>query len=432
MKYPKYPNINELANLLQDYASLKTEVGSKGVGLVLDQVEEMMKVYIKKMSQLDECDTIDLNEPNELNKIQMVRPEGVRRFEFKNIDYKDKLTGALIGRMAGCTLGAPVEFWSVTEMESWARYNDEEFPPVDYWKKTKSPYELRYLKGDYRAYTREGICKVPVDDDIAYTLLTLLILEEYGSDFTTENVAMAWKKYLPMAYTAEKVTLENLKSGMPIEKAGIHNNPYYQWIGADIRSDGFGYICPGYPEKAAEMAYRDSILSHRRNGVYGAMFFAACCAAAFYVDFPLDAIQIGLQEIPKESMLAQDVRWALKQCDSDMDYKRARKLVDSRFEGMSHAHTSANACLTIFGLYIGGKDLTKVISNTVAMGMDNDCTAATAGSIVGAIIGISNIDEHWYTGFNNTIDSYLMGEDEFTIDEVVDRFMVIGKALETR
>ncbi len=63
---------------------------------------------------------------------------------------------------------------------------------------------------------------------------------------------------------------------------------------------------------------------------------------------------------------------------------------------MPIAHTLNNACLTVFGIHLGGTDFTKVISNTVAMGLDNDCTAATAGSIVGAVIGKNRLPEHWY------------------------------------
>ena len=33
------------------------------------------------------------------------------------------------------------------------------------------------------------------------------------------------------------------------------------------------------------------------------------------------------------------------------------------------------------------KDFTRTISVTVAMGLDNDCTAATAGSLLGAVLG---------------------------------------------
>jgi len=89
---------------------------------------------------------------------------------------------------------------------------------------------------------------------------------------------------------------------------------------------------------------------------------------------------------------------------------------------MSDVHTINNACLTIWGLTIGGTDFTRVIGETVAMGMDNDCTAATAGSIAGAIVGKQGIPQHWYKNFNDTIHSYLIGQKSFSINDLLNRF----------
>ena len=85
---------------------------------------------------------------------------------------------------------------------------------------------------------------------------------------------------------------------------------------------------------------------------------------------------------------------------------------------MSLVHTINNACLTVFGLMIGKTNFTRVISETIAMGMDNDCTAATAGSIVGAIIGKKNIPKHWIRPFKNTVHTYLIGKPKFTISNL--------------
>ena len=102
-----------------------------------------------------------------------------------------------------------------------------------------------------------------------------------------------------------------MKAGISALEAADVNNPYCQWIGADIRSDPWAYLAPAYPEKAAELAYRDAYLSHRRNGIYGEMFFSAAQSAAFAVDNPIDAIKIGMTEIPKESSLYKEIEWAL-------------------------------------------------------------------------------------------------------------------------
>ena len=328
----------------------------------------------------------------------------------------------MLGRLAGCTLGAPVEFWPIEKMEALTQENGEPFPPVKYWESVPEPLELRYQMSKREEYTWAKMDGVPVDDDIVYTLLGLLVVEEFGPDFSVAENGKAWLKYLPYACTAEEIALQNLKTGVPAEQAADINNPYCEWIGADIRADPWGYMAPGWPEKATDMAYRDAYLSHRRQGIYGEMFFSAAISAAFAVDDPLDAFNIGLTEIPEQCALARAVHWALEEAPRIHHYRQAREAVDEYFKGMNRVHTINNACLTIFGITIGGADLGKVIGETVAMGMDNDCTAATAGSIVGAIVGKEGISEDWYRKFHDTMHSYLIGKPSFSIRDVLKRF----------
>jgi len=393
MAYPKIPDLKKLADAIVEYSRLKHEYGSQGVQNLLEEAELSLSNLLERFKELPISKELSSKEPNILSEIKNLRETGPRRLwnSFDMDVYKDKLEGAMLSRFAACTLGAAVEFWNTKAMEDWAEYIGDQFPPVDYWSKTKHPNVLRYEKSIFQAYTRDGMDGVPADDDITYTILGLLIAEEYGLGFTTSDVGRAWVKYLPMAYTAEEVALENLKSGITAEEVADINNPYCQWIGADIRSDPWAYIAPAYPEKAVEMAYRDAFLSHRRNGIYGEMFFSAAQSAAFAVDNAVDALKIGLTEIPKECSLYNDITWALNVGKDIKSYKDVRQLIEKRFAGMTDVHTNNNACLTVFGLMIGGNDVTKVISETVAMGDDNDCTAATAGSIVGAIVGKSGV-----------------------------------------
>jgi ADP-ribosylglycohydrolase len=175
------------------------------------------------------------------------------------------------------------------------------------------------------------------------------------------------------------------------------------------------------------MAYRDAYISHRRQGIYGEMYFSAAIAAAFAVDDPVEALEIGLTEIPQESATAKAVRWALQVAPDVKDYRQARDAVEERFKGMAPVHTINNACLTIWGITIGGTDFTRVIAETVAMGMDNDCTAATAGSLVGAVVGKQGIPGHWYRNFNDTVHSYLIDQPRFAISDLIERFTIQAK-----
>ena len=103
----------------------------------------------------------------------------------------------------------------------------------------------------------------------------------------------------------ERKMLTNLLAGMPLPEAGLYRNPNLQNIAAWTRADSFGYALPGWPEKAAELAWRDASANHRRNGVYGSMFMAATISAAFAVDDPMEAVRIGLSEIPKDCLFAE-------------------------------------------------------------------------------------------------------------------------------
>ncbi|MGQ9662280.1 MAG: ADP-ribosylglycohydrolase family protein [Kiritimatiellia bacterium] len=424
MSYPSTGKLKELVEQIGYYVQLKHEYRATGIRPVLRDAEHALGAALYRLKNLPIDKGLAHQAPNDLDTIRALRPSGPRRMwdKFDSALYREKVEGALLGRMAGCTLGAPVESWSIERMQALAQENGDDFPPTDYWSAVPEPWVVRYGVSPRSAYTRAGMSGVPVDDDLAYTILGLLILEQFGPEFTTEDVGVAWLKYLPYACTAEKVALENLRSGCPARRAGEKNNPYCDWIGAAIRADPWGYLAPGWPERAAEMAYRDAYLSHRRQGIYGEMFFAAAIAAAFAVDDPLEALKIGLTEIPADCVLAQSIRWALRVAPEIHGYEEARSRVDERFKGMHVAHTINNACLTVWGLTLGRTDFTRVIGTTVAMGLDNDCTAATAGSIVGTVIGRARIPAHWYRRFYNTVHSYLVGHKKFTITGLVERF----------
>ena len=424
MSYPRVPDFRSTIQQLSLYTQLKREYGAEGIAPVLRAAEESVKEAVVRLRALPDDPALAEAEPNDLDQIRALRPDGPRRMwdELPMVEYADRLEGALLGRMAGCTLGAPVEGWPIEKMAALARENGDVFPPTDYWSAVPDPETKRYQLSPRKAYTRGEMDGVPVDDDVAYTLLGLLVLEDFGPGFSIEDNGKAWLTYLPYACTAEHVALANLKAGVPAEAAADKDNPYCEWIGADIRSDPWGYLAPGWPEMAADMAYRDAYLSHRRNGIFGEMFFSAAIAAAFAVDDSLEALRIGLTEIPAECSLAKAVRWAFDVAPGIGTYQDARNAVDERFRGMHPVHTINNACLTIFGLAIGGTDVTRVIGETVAMGMDNDCTAATAGSIAGAIVGKGGVPEHWYRSFNDTVHSYLLDNPRFALSDLVDRF----------
>ena len=126
------------------------------------------------------------------------------------------------------------------------------------------------------------------------TLIGLSVLEKYGISFNWHNIAETWDEILPynMICTAETQAILNYHIKKSREYLGDEptitaeytrstNNPYREWIGAQIRADFWGWIAAGNPELAAELAWRDASWTHTANGIYGEMFIAAIEAAAF-------------------------------------------------------------------------------------------------------------------------------------------------------
>jgi ADP-ribosylglycohydrolase len=93
---------------------------------------------------------------------------------------------------------------------------------------------------------------------------------------------------------------------------------------------------------------------------------------------------------------------------------------------MHPVHTINNMCAIVFALILGGNDYTKCISDCVAIGLDNDCTGATVGSIAGACLGFEAIPSYWYEKFNNTVKTYLIGHETLALDNVIERFLKLA------
>lgn len=427
--YPGPFDLFDFEKTLNRWAQLKAEYGAQGLLEKVAEIKRLLEVEMDELLALSEDKALAAAEPDDLDAIRALRPAGRRRLwiSLPGPVYHERLAGALLGRFAGCTLGSPVEAWSIEKMRDWAAYVGDPFPPQDYWSQVERPTEVKYQVCRRERFARKKIEGVPDDDDIIYTLLGLLILEAYGPDFTVEDVGQAWLRHLPLAATAEAAALNNLRAGIPACDAGWRNNPWAQWIGAGIRADPWAYAAPGWPARAAELAYHDAYVSHRRNGVFAAMYFAAVISAAFTVDNPVEALHIGLEEIPRDCRLAEAVRWALAEAPHIHNHAAAHAAVAARFPGMSPVHAINNACLVVWGLALGGLDFTRVIGQTVAMGFDNDCTAATAGSIVGAVLGQSRIPAQWSQPFNNRVHSYLIGHPSFALDDLVARFTAQAK-----
>jgi len=369
-------------------------------------------------------------EPSDLEAIRAVRPDGPRRFgvTFTEPQLYNRILGAWLGRCAGCLLGKPVEGWTKERIENYLKLAGVH-PLTDY-----IPYLVPH-PSDYIMHpsaleaTRGHIEGMARDDDLDYTILGLHILEEHGLDFTTEHVASEWMTHLPyeLVYTAERVAYHNLVNGLTPSHAALYRNPYREWIGAQIRADAWGYVSPGWPERAAELAFRDAALSHVKNGIYGEMWVAAMLAAAFVVDDIREVIAVGLSEIPADSRLTEAVHQMMSWCEECATWEEAWERVTKAYGNYFWVHTINNACLVVLGLLYCEGDFEKAISIAVMGGWDTDCNGATVGSIMGALLGANALPQKWIAPLADRLKSIVTGFTECAISDLARRTLAQAK-----
>ena len=348
-----------------------------------------------------------------------------------------RLKNAWAGRISGCLLGKPVEVLSYQEGPAGLRsylYRAGALPLRDY----VPAVEGSLVASRWRSCCRGKIARFEADDDINYTVLALLLLEAEGTAFDVADVARLWLNRLPAGatWTAERAAYATLLARMDSEfvngadagfdLADCADNHYSDWIGAQIRADLYGWVCPGDPELAADLAIRDGSLSHRGEGLNGAAFVAAWGAAVPTVDSPDAAIDVALDCIPVASDTAAAVRFGR--------HAAARELgagcIHAEFAGLPPVHTINNLAIVVWALCNANGAFDRAIGECVLAGLDTDSNAATVGGLAG-LAGFP-IAAKWTEPWAGRVGVDLSGEPELELKQLVARTVAVARRIPER
>ncbi len=337
-----------------------------------------------------------------------------------------KIKGAWLGRAVGCLLGKPIEGIRSDELIPFLKESDN-YPmhryvlSSDITENTYKKYKFWFRDKPY-ADTVDGM---PIDDDTNYVVLAQKIIDDFGRDFDSDDVAQAWLKYQSVLsyFTAERIAYVNFINSIKPPVSAVYKNVCREWIGAQIRGDYFGYINPGKPEIAAEMAYKDASISHIKNGVYGEMFVSAMISCAAVTDSIEDIILGGLAQIPSTSRLYEAVTKILSDYKNGVSVDDCFKYIHSQYDEYTDhgwCHVISNAMIVTAALLYGDGDFGKSICCAVGMAFDTDCNGATVGSILGIRGTDACITEEWSKPINNKIHTSIFGVGTVYIDEAVE------------
>lgn len=343
-------------------------------------------------------------------------------------DFETKVKGAILGRFCGNVLGLSLECIVYDELVGFL-VSTNNYPLHRYINSADTLSEFsKTMEFNIKNQQILDACDVIFDDDINYTILASEIVELYGRGFTSHEVGLCWRSHMPQQAfcTAEKVAYRNLLNGYSPPDSGNYKNPYREWIGALIRCDYYGYINPGEPSLAAEMAWRDCRVSHIKNGIYGGMFVAAAIAAAATLDNILSIIEVALCEIPSRSRLHEALSKVLSWYNNGASHEEIVKWIHSEYdEKNAHnwTHVIPNTMIIVAALLYGNGEFGKSICLAVQSGFDTDCNGATTGSIMGMLVGEEGIPKKWLDPIDGKIGSQVYTMPIVDVDALTDRIL---------
>ena len=252
-----------------------------------------------------------------------------------------------------------------------------------------------------------------------------MMLEEHGLNIDTDDIARTWINKLPAGatFTAEREAYINLlkkmdfgyqfggKRGFDIEE--INDNEFNDWIGAQIRIDMYGWVLPGQPVKAAELARRDASLSHRGCAVECSAYIAALAALIPICENRLSAVQKAIELIDKNSEAFEAVELGIENAG------KSSVAIIKKYQDLSPVHSLNNLAIVVWSFLSFQSSFDEAVGEAVSAGWDTDCNGATVGGLIGLDEGI--IPKKWTDPWKGKVITSISGLGELNLDNLVQR-----------
>lgn len=307
---------------------------------------------------------------------------------------QDKIKGGWAGQLIGCTFGGPTEFQFNGTM-----LND--YQPIPW----------------YDGYMKHTMLNNPgLYDDIYMDLTFVDVFERKGLDAPVDEHAKAYANAGYMLWHANQAGRYNILNGMKAPDSGHWlNNPHADDIDFQIEADFSGLMAPGMPNTAVQIGDPIGHIMNYGDGWYGGAFVGAMYSLAFVSSDVNYIVKEALKTIPAQSTFYQCITDVIKWHDQfPNDWKRnwfeiQRKWSDEVGcpEGVFRAFNidaKINSAYIVLGLLYGIGDFTRTMEISTRAGQDSDCNPASAGGILGTMLGYDKIPAYWKQGLKEAED----------------------------
>jgi hypothetical protein len=313
-------------------------------------------------------------------------PKGTR--EISRADLRDKIEGGWAGQIIGVSYGAPTEYKFIQKI----------------------------IEEDLPRWTPDRVAECLKQDDLYVDMTFAKVLDDKGLDATSEDFGAMFRNSKYPLWHANAAGRRNLRRGIPAALAGSPKyNTHANDIDFQIEADFVGVMCPGLPRASNQICDRAGRVVNYGDGLYGGMFVSGMYAAAYFENDPRKIVEAGLACIPARSpygrLIADVLAWS-KQYPND--WKKVWHLIQDKWDKRDACPSGAlqpfsidaslNGAYIALGLLYGGGDFFRTIDISTRSGQDSDCNPASAGGILGVMMGYRKIPDEWKSGIPKIAD----------------------------
>ncbi|MEI8122321.1 MAG: ADP-ribosylglycohydrolase family protein [bacterium] len=304
-------------------------------------------------------------------------------------DYEERVYAGVLGKVAGVYAGRPIE--GATSAALLARL------------------------GEIGHYVHEEVGKplVVADDDISGTLTFIRALEDSGlyADTPPDFYGKTWLNYLipgrtvlwwgNFGHSTEHTAYLRLATGHPSPESGsmaLNGRAVAEQIGGQIFIDAFGMVAPGDPELAARLARHAAGVSHDGESVHAAVVVASMVAAAFVESDMERLLDVGVAQIPADSLIARLHRDVRAWCRELKDWRKVMTRIQDHYGYRDHGggcHILPNHALMVMAWSLAGADFFQAQRIVNTAGWDTDCNAGNVGAVMGVQLGLAGINARY-------------------------------------
>ena len=307
---------------------------------------------------------------------------------------EDKVRGGWFAQTIGCTYGGPTEF------KFKGGLMQDEQPII--W---------------YDEYIYDTFIEDPGLFDYVYMDLTFLeVMCDLGIDAPVEEYARRFAHADYKLWHANQAARYNILNGIGAPQSGHWmNNPHADDIDFQIEADFIGMLCPGRPNRAAELADGIGHIMNYGDGWYGGVFISALYAYAYVCDDIPTIVREASKVIPEGTKFRSCMDDVLrfwkkypkdwKRCWFEIDklYAYEKGCPEGVWNGFS-IDAVINSAYVVMGLLYGEGDFEKTMDISTRCGHDSDCNPASSAGVLGVIYGYDAIPEKYRKGADMIAD----------------------------